>query len=90
MGGSRAGVTLALFGSAILLASALKIHQGWAMILTAGVAMALAGLAAVVGIRRLRSTSDSFRPSREELKRNLTWLRAVLISRGRSYARRDK
>ena len=29
-----------------LLASALKIHQGWAMILTAGVAMALGGLVA--------------------------------------------
>jgi len=84
------GVTVALIGSALLLASALKIHQGWAMILTAGLATALAGLAAVCGVLRLRSAFERFRPSREELRRNLSWLRAVLISRGRSHTRRDK
>jgi Putative Actinobacterial Holin-X, holin superfamily III len=83
-----AAVTVALIGSALLVASALKIHQGWAMILTAGVATALAGPAAVLGLGRLRSSFDSFRPSREELRRNLTWLRAVLISRGRIHRRR--
>jgi hypothetical protein len=84
-----AGVTVALIGSAWLLASALRIHPGWAMIMTAGVAVAVAGLAAMFGMGRLRSSRDSFRPSREELRRNLIWLRAVLISRGSSYTRRD-
>ena len=84
------GVTLALIASALLLASALEIHQGWAMILTAGVAMALADLAAVFGVRRLQSTFESLQPSRDELRRNLTWVRSVLVSRGRSYTRPDK
>jgi hypothetical protein len=85
-----AGATVALIGSGLLLASALKIHQGWAMIATAGVVMALTGPAAMFGVARLRSSFDSFRPSREELRRNLTWLRAVIISRGRSSPRRVK
>jgi hypothetical protein len=85
-----AGVIVALIGSAGLLASALRIHQGWAMILTAVVAMALAGPAAIFGMARLRSGLDSFRPAREELRRNITWLRAVLISRGRSHSRRGR
>ena len=42
-------VPVALLGAGWLLASALKIHQGWAMLLTAGAAMALGGLAGGVG-----------------------------------------
>ena len=44
-----ASVPVALIGTGWLLASALKIHQGWAMLLTAGAAIALGGLAAGVG-----------------------------------------
>ena len=44
-----ASVPVALLGAGWLLASALKIHQGWAMLLTAGAAMALGGLVAGLG-----------------------------------------
>jgi hypothetical protein len=76
-----AGVTVALFGLAWLLATWLRIHQGWAMMLMGGVAIAVAGPVIIFGVARLISSFDSFRTSREELKRNLVWLRHVLISR---------
>ncbi len=75
------GVTVCLIGAALLVATALGIHRGWAMLATAGVAMILAGLAVSLGMARLKSSFESFRPSHEELKRNLTWLRNVLVCR---------
>jgi hypothetical protein len=87
---AAAGMTVALIGSAWLLTTALKIHQGWAMILTAGVAIALAGPVMVFALARLWSSLDCFRPSREELRRNLTWLQAVLISREQRNPRRNR
>jgi Putative Actinobacterial Holin-X, holin superfamily III len=85
-----AGMTVALIGSALLLTTALRIHQGWAMILTAGVAIALAGPVTVFALARLRSSLECFRPSREELRRNLTGLQAVLISREHRNSRRNQ
>jgi Putative Actinobacterial Holin-X, holin superfamily III len=75
-----ASVPVALLGAGWLLASALKIHQGWAMLLTAGAAMALAGLVAGVGGMRLRHSFDSFRRSRKQLWLNLSWIRTVLVT----------
>ena len=75
-----ASVPVALFGTGWLLASALKIHQGWAMLLTAGAAMALGGLVAGLGGMRLRHSFDSFRRSRKQLWLNLAWLRTVLVT----------
>ena len=40
-----ASVPVALLGAGWLLASALKIHQGWAMLLTAGAAIRLTSVA---------------------------------------------
>ncbi len=73
-------VPVALLGTGWLLASALKIHQGWAMLLTAGAAMALGGLLAGLGGRRLSHSFDSFRRSRKQLRLNLEWVRAVLVT----------
>ena len=76
-----ASVTVCLLGSAWLLASFMGIQQAWAMLATAGVATVLASLALGLGVTRSRSSFTAFRASREELRRNLTWLRSVLISR---------
>ena len=62
-----ASVPVALLGTGWLLASALKIHQGWAMLLTAGAAMALGGLVAGLGGMRLSHSFESFRRSRKQL-----------------------
>ena len=75
-----ASVPVALFAAGWLLALALKIHQGWAMLLTAGAAMALGGLVAGLGGMRLRHSFDSFRRSRKQLWLNLAWVRTVLVT----------
>jgi Putative Actinobacterial Holin-X, holin superfamily III len=81
-------VPVALLGAGGLLASALKIHQGWAMLLTAGAATALGGLVAVLGGRRVSHSFDSFRRSRKQLTLNLSWVRSVLVTSVRPHARR--
>jgi uncharacterized membrane protein YqjE len=83
-------VTLCLIGSALLLASSLGIDRGWAMLATAAVASVLASLAGGFGVARLKSSVEPFRSSREELRRNATWLRNVLIRRHHAFSRREK
>jgi hypothetical protein len=79
-----ASVPVALLGAGCLLASALKIHQGWAMLLTAGAAMALGGPEAGLGGMRLRHGFDSFRRSHKQLLLNLAWVRTVLVTSARA------
>jgi Putative Actinobacterial Holin-X, holin superfamily III len=75
-----ASVPVALFAAGWLLALALKIHQGWALLLTAAAAMALGGLVAGVGGMLFRHSFDSFRRSRKQLWLNLAWIRTVLVT----------
>jgi hypothetical protein len=75
-----ASVPVALLGAGWLLASALKIDQGWAMLLTAGAAMAFGGLVVGLGGMKLRHSFESFRRSRKQLLLNLAWVRTVLVT----------
>ncbi len=75
-----ASVPVALIGAAWLLSSVLKISQGWAMLLTAGASITLAGLVAGVAAMRLRHSFESFRRSRKQLWLNLAWVRTVLVT----------
>ncbi|MBX6311436.1 MAG: phage holin family protein [Isosphaeraceae bacterium] len=79
-------IPVLLFGVAELLAWGLKIHLGWALLLTALVVLALAGLAGFVCGRLLSGSFESFRRSREELRRNAAWIKTVLLYSGRSSA----
>jgi type IV secretory pathway VirB3-like protein len=81
-------VPVALLGIAAILASGLGMSPGLAMLLTAAVAIILAGLLLFVSARLLVRSLEPFRRSREELVRNLAWVRSVLIYRGRSYPKR--
>ena len=83
-----ASVPVALLGAGWLLASALNIPEGWAMLLTAGAAMVLGGLAVGVGGRRLSRSFDCFRRSHKQLILNLAWVRTVLVTSARPHARR--
>jgi Putative Actinobacterial Holin-X, holin superfamily III len=85
-----ASVLVALLGAGWLLATALKIHQGWAMLLTAGAATALGALLAATGALKLSHGFESFRRSRKQLSLNLAWIRRVLVttSSARPHARR--
>ena len=75
-----ASVPVALLGAGFLIASALKIHTGWAMLLTAAAGMALGGIVVVLGGMRLRHSFDSFRRSHKQLMLNVAWVRTVLVT----------
>lgn len=72
------GVAAGLFGAALLLALALKIHTGWAMLVASVVAMTIGTIAFRVALRRVEESFASFRRSREELQRNMAWVRGVV------------
>jgi hypothetical protein len=83
-----ASVPVALFAAGWLLSLALRIHQGWALLLTAGAAMVLGILVAGLGGMRLRHSFDSFRHSRKQLWLNVAWIRTVLVTSARPQPRR--
>ncbi len=82
------GIPVLLLGVATLLASWWKINEGWTLVLVALVVILLAGAAVVVAGMKLPRRFQSFRRSREELFRNLSWIRTVLVHSGRSVPRR--
>jgi len=75
-----ASIPVALLGAGWLVASALKIHQGWAMLLTAGAALAFGGLVVAIAGMQLRYSFESFRRSRKQLWLNLAWVKTVLVT----------
>jgi len=79
-----ASLPVILFGVAFLLAALLKINQGWAMLLTGVVVLVASAVIALTSLSRVRLGFEAFRRSREELVRNLSWLRTVLVHSGRS------
>jgi uncharacterized membrane protein YgaE (UPF0421/DUF939 family) len=82
-----ASLPVALLGIAWLLASALTISIGWAALLTAVVTAVVTAIVAFVALRSLLGALESFRHSREELARNIAWIRTVLVHSGRSIPR---
>jgi uncharacterized membrane protein YqjE len=85
-----ASVPVVLMGLAQLLATRLNLQLGWAMIVVASAALALASPVAVLGLVHVRRSSNGFRDSRAELRRNAAWLRGVLIARKQSHSQRDR
>ena len=83
-----AAFTVGLFGAAELIARALTISPGMAMLLTAAVALALAGGAIAFSIVQFKASLTPFRRSLEELQRNVAWLKTVLLHSGRTPPRR--
>jgi len=81
-------VPVALGGIALLVAQLLSITIGWALFLTAIVLMILTGALVVFAGRRLVASFAGFRRSREELVRNIAWIRTVLVYSGRDVPRR--
>jgi len=81
-------VPVALGGLALLVAQLFSITIGWALLLTALVIMILTGALVVFAGRRLVASFASFRRSREELVRNIAWIRTVLVYSGRAVPKR--
>jgi len=78
-----ASVTVGLYGLAYWTAAELGIPLGRTLLLVAVGGMLVSSCMAALVIQRLRGSLASFRRSREELERNIAWLRTVLMHSGR-------
>lgn len=79
-----AGLPIALAGIAEVLVSALNMNRGAALLSVAVAAFAVAGVCIAIAIGRLRASDLGFPLSKEELSRNINWIRTVLLHSGRS------
>jgi uncharacterized membrane protein YqjE len=84
-----AGLPVALFGAAWLIASVTGVQLGYAMLLSAAVAAVCGGLTLYLSVRSLRKSCASFERSRAELIRNVSWLRTVVASGNHASSRRQ-
>jgi len=85
---SMASLPLILAGIAELLVSELGMKRGYALLSVAIVAFGVAGAGIAVAAAQLRRTAVGFPLSREELARNLNWVRTVLLHSGRAVSGR--
>ncbi|MEO6807924.1 MAG: phage holin family protein, partial [Isosphaeraceae bacterium] len=80
------GLPVLLFGLAELVHQYGGMPLGWALVLTAVVALVVAAIVGAVAALRLSRCFESFRRSREELVRNVSWIKTVLAYSGRASA----
>lgn len=78
-----------LIGLADMIARAAKVPAGTAQLVVGLVALALGGLVAYLGLKGSTRSLGSFRRSSEELTRNISWIRTVLLYSGRSGGKRQ-
>ena len=83
-----AGLFVLLLGLADLLAEFTKLLPGAAQAIVGVVSLAVAGITGYVAYRSIFHSLDSFQRSREELVRNLAWIKTVIVHSGRHGARR--
>lgn len=77
-------VPVAMIGASELTADWLALaHRGWAYLIVAGVAAALTLLLVLIGLPRLLRSFESLVNTREELSRNIAWVKTVLANSGR-------
>lgn len=79
-----ASLPVILLGASALLASAVHIDEGWARLIVGGASLVAGGAVAAIAGKRLLNSLDSFQRSRDELARNVSWIRTVLLYSGRS------
>jgi len=81
-------VPVIIVGVGLLVAEAFAISNALALLLTALAAIVVSGLVVYFAVRTLRRGVEVFRRSREELNRNLSWIRTVLMHSGRPAPKR--
>lgn len=77
-------IPVALLGVADLLSQALAMRIGLVRLLTALATFLAAAVVGLVYLRRFTSSFNSFRRSQDELTRNISWVRTVVLHSGRS------
>ena len=78
-----AALPILLLGIAELIAARQGIPIFWALLLTAGATLVLAAAISWVAWIRFNKSFEALRASREELARNLSWIKTVLAQSGR-------
>ena len=78
-----------LLGLADLIASKTSLSAGAAQLIVGLVTLLLAAGIAFLGLRGSLGSLTSFRRSTEELTRNLSWIRTVLVYSGRGAGKRQ-
>lgn len=81
-------VPVAIGGVSLLIAQVSGLSLGWALLLTAITTLGLAALVVVVAGRKLGASLEGFQRSRDELIRNVSWIRTVLVYSGRAVPKR--
>jgi hypothetical protein len=80
-------VPVLLIGLADWIASSIRISAGAAQLIVGLVTLVLAGVAVTIALKASLRSLESFRRSSEELNRNLSWIRTVLVHSGRTVSR---
>jgi uncharacterized membrane protein YqjE len=78
-----ASTVIGLAGLALWLATVLQVQAGIVMMVVALAGIVIAGVASAFLARSLTSSFSYFRRSREELERNLAWIRTTILHSGR-------
>ena len=82
------GLPVLLLGVGTLVAENTSLSPGWSILLTALAAIVLGAVLALLGVRGLGGSLSSFDRSKEELSRNLSWVKTVLVHSGRTPPRK--
>ena len=79
-----AALPVALIGAAMILAEAMHLNQpGWAYLIVAAVVVAATVVLVLIGLPRLTKSFATLVRSKEELTRNVAWIKTVLANSGR-------
>ena len=80
-----------MIGASELLADALSLtHRGWAYLIVSAVVAALTVALVLLGLPRLGKSFESLSHSKDELSRNIAWIKTVLANSGRTPAHRRR
>jgi len=81
-------IPVVIAGTALLIAAALGTSLAPSLLFTALAFLVVAGAVTAYAARKLIRSLEAFRRSEEELQRNLSWIRTVLVHSGRAAPRR--
>ena len=87
LGLATAALPVLLLAVGELLVQYTQLTRGWSYMIVALVALVLGGALAAIFAGRLGKAFDSFQRSREELARNVAWIKTVLAYSGRGRSR---